>query len=1042
MLSETPPASVGTQIVVAVIVGLLTAFAIQFLLTNLGLALGISLLKYRPPALSKQTAASSQSESESISVDISFVAGLGILITLNLVLFIACFLAVKFSTARDPISGATLGLVIWSTYFLILIWASYSAVGSVAGWVFGSVATKLRQLIKAIATLVSGTEEPASELLTETAVANLMQQEIQAALSEFDLQQRIDEYLKTTATKPQLDLSAVSQGFADLLAQLNLESFAETNLWQQIDRQTFITLINERTNLPDSEAEKVVERLESIWQQATEDYQKSDLNQELLQFLQSANPEELKFEQLANRLEHLLDKDGDRNTADESVERDRVDEVEIKENFSPVSSKSSLLDWKAIKNTLVKRVDLSDIELEDVWYTLQSLYQEVNLSQLNTEFTFNTISNDVEDYLSQASLWSLNCKRGWQQFKEVIYDPQADPAQIRSQLEQVQPQDLIQFLQQRNDLNTAKIDEIVEHLEAVRQEVFLSIDKAEFLARKQQLSQLIQEYLQQVELEELQESNLPSQLERLLIESDVSIEVLTEFLDSWQQLDWQSWLQQRQDLEPNQLKQIATRLSDIGDRLSKKVAAWQVQITSITKELQHKLESYLRYTNLDLLTPEKIKLKLEQLWHEAIKNLRATQASAFDAEVAPLPKQQLLPDIEFSEPIKILKKRQGIETGQVEQITTHIKTNWQQLNGLITPEITQLQTKSVELSEKLVDYLSQAIAKNLDRSELEADLMPLLNFTQDKTKIVVNRQLSQLDWNEIEAKLKQVQQSSEEQIQQTIKQARKVTYKLAKLPRRWAIRSYRQAQDLVEELQDFFSHSNKVEFDSEHLEHHLENIFQRSEQQSHDDRNATAENLDRLTANVNQSLAKRQDLSSVEIAQISDRFTAITDRLKTKQKQTSQSQLVRDLQDRLGEYFSSFDLIDFNRDRIKDSLANFDFQSLTDSWQETIAETPVEELGDRLAKISHETLSTIIDTNEVFRDSTKQQIQEIQDYIALQIETIKTTAYERTESFKQQTLQQVETTRKAIATATYWMFAITFTSAMASALAGFLASQL
>ena len=1006
----------------AVIVGLLTAFAVQFLLTNLGLALGISLLKYRPQASSKQTVESSRSESESISVGISFLAGLGILVTLNSILFIACFLAVRFSTASDPISGATLGLVIWSTYFLILIWASYSAVGSVAGWVFGSIATQLRQLIKAIATLVSGTEEPASELLTETAAANLMQQEIQAALSEFDLQQRIDDYLKTTTTS-ELDLTSVSQGFADLLAKFNLESFAETNLLQRIDRQTFITLINERANLSNSKAEQVAEQLESVWQRATKRYEKSDLNEELLQFLQSANPQELKFEQLAERLEQLLDKDGDRNTADESSEKDPIDEVEIDENFSPASNKSSSLDWKAIKNTLIERVDLSDIELEDVWYTLQSLYQEVNSSQLDTKLAFNTIANDVEDYLSHTSSWSLNCERGWQQFKEVIYDPQADPAQVRSQLEQVQPQDLVRFLQQRDDLDAEKIDEIVEHLEAVRQEVFLSIEKAEFSAQKQQLSNLIQDYVQQVELKELQGSNLPFRLERLLIESDVSTEVLTKFLDSWQQLDWQSWLEQRQDLEPNQLKQIATWLSETGDSLSEKVAAWQVQISSTGKELQHKLESYLRYTNLELLTPEKIKSKLEQLWHKAVENS---------------PKQQLLPDIELSELINILKKRQGIETEQVEQIATQIKTNWQRLNGLVTPEISQLQTKSVELSENLVDYLSGAIAKNLEQSELEADLLPLLNLTQNKTKTVVNQQLSQLDWNEIELQLKQVQQGSEKQIQQKIKQAREATRKLAKLPRRWAIRTYKQTQDVVEELQDFFSHSNKIEFNSEQLEDHLKSIFHRSKKQSDDDRHSTVENLDRLSENITQSLAKRNDLTSVEVAQISDRFTAITHRLKTQQNQTNQ--VVGDLQDRLGEYFSSLHLIDLNRDRIKDSLADFDFQSLTDSWQETIAETPLEELGDRLAKISHETLSTIIDTHELFQDSTKQQIQGIQDYVAQQIETIKTTAYQRTENFKQQTLQQAETTRKAIATAVYWMFAITFTSAMASAMAGFLAT--
>ena len=73
-IADTPSASVGTQIIVVEIVGLLTAFAVQFLLTNLGLALGISLLRYRPQAVPKQAAESSESESESngINVNIGF----------------------------------------------------------------------------------------------------------------------------------------------------------------------------------------------------------------------------------------------------------------------------------------------------------------------------------------------------------------------------------------------------------------------------------------------------------------------------------------------------------------------------------------------------------------------------------------------------------------------------------------------------------------------------------------------------------------------------------------------------------------------------------------------------------------------------------------------------------------------------------------------------------------------------------------------------------------------------------------------------------
>ncbi|MGL5078553.1 MAG: hypothetical protein ACRDBG_22370, partial [Waterburya sp.] len=235
--SDTAIASVGSQILVAILVGLLIAFAVQFLLTNLGLVLGVSVLKFRPPSLSKPNVKSSQAQKPGTLTIIGFFAGLGILLTLNSVLFIACFLAVRFSTASDPISGATLGVVIWSTYFLILLWGSYSTVG----WVFGSLATNLRQLIAAISSSILGTKDNASELLTEETAAKFIQQEIQTALDKFDLQQHFKDYLETIPAN-ELDLKLINQGFADLLAKLDLKSFDRTDLLKKIDRQTFINL--------------------------------------------------------------------------------------------------------------------------------------------------------------------------------------------------------------------------------------------------------------------------------------------------------------------------------------------------------------------------------------------------------------------------------------------------------------------------------------------------------------------------------------------------------------------------------------------------------------------------------------------------------------------------------------------------------------------------------------------------------------------------------------------------------------------------------
>lgn len=981
----------------------MTAFAVQFLLTNLGLALGISLLKYRPHS-AQQTAKTQvkESEGEPAGFNLGLFAGLGILLTLNSVLFVACFLAVRFSTARDALAGATLGIVIWSTYFLILIWASYSTLGSITNWIFGSVATQLHQLIKVIAhSLPTKEQEP---------VENIIEREIQTAFDEFDLPQQIDNYLQTMPS-PQPNLTAIEREFTNFLAQLDLESFAENNLLTKIDRQTFVNLIKRRTNLSTSQVEQIVDRLESVWEQTKDRYHQQNLEGELLQFLQSADPEELQLEQLVERLEQIVDR-----SEDTSIDLERAD-LKIDDSSTSNNWTNLNLDWQAIKSALMQRVDLSDLDLEDIWQNLKSLEGQFNLSPADFQ-PLNTISNDIEDYLSHAPPWYLNCERGWQEYKEVIYDPQADPERVRSQLEWVRPQDLVKLLEQRDDLDIEEIESIVEQLETVRQEVLQLVANSELAKYEGELNQLVREYLQRAELSELEEEELPQHLERLLIESGVSLEVLTQWLQNWQQLDWHSWLQSK-DLTPDNLEQLVKRLTQAGDRLYEKVKAWQMQITTAARELQSKLESYLRYTNLDLLTPDKIDIKLEQLWQQGSDRL---------SEI-----QQQLPDIDISQATEIIKNRKGIDTERVEQIIAQIKAKWQEKNGLTVPDL-QLQTKSRELSEKLVDYLYREIAQNANLSAMEVDLLPLFNFARGKTKTAIGDRLAQINWEEVETKLLESGQGSQRQIRQKIKQAKEAIGKLIGLPRRWTTRTSQQAKDLVGELQNFFSHSNKQEFTSKNLERNLQSIVHRSTAQHCD--------LDRLTkltpAEVTQFLANRQDLTSDEIAQISDRLKAIMERLSqitTQQEQTER--LGKDLLDRFEQYFNSPDFLHLNRHWLQDSLANFDWQSLTDAWQQTISDTPIEELSDRLGQLSYDTLTDIV--KDRFPDSTLEQIQGIPDHIARQVETLKQTAYERTEIVKQQTLERVETTRKAIATAAYWLFAISFTSVVTSMMAGYLA---
>ncbi|MHC5730242.1 MAG: MFS transporter, partial [Nostoc sp.] len=107
----------GPRFFVALISGVILAFAFQLVLTNLSLAAGISYLGH-----SSDSDSDNSGEVGSLGGTIRKIGtavGIWTVVTVAIALLIASFLAVKLSLLiLDPALGAILGLVIWGAYFL------------------------------------------------------------------------------------------------------------------------------------------------------------------------------------------------------------------------------------------------------------------------------------------------------------------------------------------------------------------------------------------------------------------------------------------------------------------------------------------------------------------------------------------------------------------------------------------------------------------------------------------------------------------------------------------------------------------------------------------------------------------------------------------------------------------------------------------------------------------------------------------------------------------------------------------------------------
>ena len=375
---------VGTQILAALIVGLITAFAFQLLLTSLGLAIGITALGFRTVA-SINDNTSNQEDLETIETKdleteplqepsniqlgstfskISIAAGLSLLATIDTVLFAASFLAVKVTQVSNPISGALVGLVIWSAYFLILLWISSIAISSIAGSILDLATAGVRRLVGAIGSAFTQSKDTQTEgLLTEGAAIALLRQE--TALSLANVRPIVEDYLKTIAPP---DLEMLQRDLGALVKDLEL-SIGELC---SSDRLRLMELVQQRTGFSQSDADQLVEQLERHWQEPEESTQplpsSQELASELLSVLKSASPQKIKIDQLGTQIEHSFDENPSRvSQLSQWLNLPKIDFKQLlRQAFSQIDF-AELVDASGL--------ELSDIQLEDVWQQLQLLQQ-------------------------------------------------------------------------------------------------------------------------------------------------------------------------------------------------------------------------------------------------------------------------------------------------------------------------------------------------------------------------------------------------------------------------------------------------------------------------------------------------------------------------------------------------------------------------------------------------------------------------------------------------------------------------------------------
>ncbi|ELS05228.1 hypothetical protein Xen7305DRAFT_00049710 [Xenococcus sp. PCC 7305] len=669
----------GPQFFAALIAGVVLAFAFQLLFTNFAVAAGISLVG--------NNFDSSQTDDDALEFGstikkVGIAVGLGTLFSVTLALFLACILAVKLGFFISPLSGAIVGLVIWATFFVLMTLFSSKAIGSLLGSVTNT-ATSGIQAILGTATAALGADAASQKIVNtaETAAA-AVRKELGMAIDPIAMRENVEDFLYSV-NPLDLDLNKIAQDFERLLEDENLQEIVDSDSISQINRSTFVSLISDRSDLSKKDAQRIASKLESVWKKTTDKLTPStNPLSDFTNYIKTATKEELLGNDLGSKIDSLIDEIG-------------------KKSGSPAINpltQATTLGLNSLVSMVMGRTDLSDLDVDKIVKQLQKLQghlseqTETVTSQLGfTDTAETTIKKDIKNYLLNSYPWQLKPQNLDREFRNLIYDPQADPQAVARELRDINRADFAEILQQKGILTQSQIRQITNHLENICLEVLATAQAAQEREKKIELMKEVEEYLTTTTKKNLIGEKIQIEFKPILEDFEATEEELTTRLAVLDRFTLMRMLELRRDMDEIAASAIANELEIARDQVLEAARQDFGQAKAIAERQWLKVQSYLRDTERTELNPDGIKKELQLL-------LRDPQAgsSALNSRLAQFDRDTL---------VQLLSQRQDLTEEQIDHTINTVEALWKRMSQAPDKLVGKAQEQYEQASSAIADYL-------------------------------------------------------------------------------------------------------------------------------------------------------------------------------------------------------------------------------------------------------------------------------------------------------------------------------------------------
>ncbi len=563
-------------------------------------------------------------------------------------------------------------------------------------------------------------------------------------------------------------------------------------------------------------------------------------------------------------------------------------------------------------------------------------------------------------------------------------------------------------------LSQEQIQHIGNWLEAIRLEVLATAEAAYAREKSIELMAEVEDYLTTAPKEEFTPEKIQINFKPILEDFDATYEQLSTRLAVLDRPTLERMLELRGDMNEFEASAIAGELEIARDRVLEDAQKNMGQAQAVAERQWLTVQTYLKDTGKKELNPDGIERELKLL----LKDPQAG-SSALRARLAQFDRDTL---------VQLLSQRQDLTEAEIEDILDTVEGVWMRVTHAPQKLAVKAQEQYDKATSAIADYLRRTGKPELNPRGIQRDLTLLIDNPQLGSKAIRQR-LAAMDRDTFVQLLAQRRDLSEEEVNQVIDDVQSTLRTIAKAPRRAAIRTQEKIQDFQSAIADYLRSTDRAELSPAGIKRDVELLL--------NDPRAGAESLKERLSHFDRDtlvalLTQRDDISEEDVNQVVDSILEVRDNV------SAQLQMVQDkiqsvidsLLAKIKAYLDSLDRPELAYEGVKR-----DIQVLFDDPQ-----AGFQALKDRFSQVDRDTLVAVMssrdDISQADAERIINQIERTRDRVLQRAEHIQTEAMIRLESAKKYTARQVEETRKAAATASWWLFFTALISAIASAAAG------